>query len=438
MVGPGYSDAPDPAWIQKVVDSFRAHGVTLHIDPHHTAIPAHEVIVPDWPGVYASQPGFDDPSCTGPDAVRFSDLRRQYFQPSSNHPWHYAVFGDYVFTDSGDDSSHCPTIPGTVLPQPGMTGYSQLGFDDVEGGLGYNFVVAVKPIRDCPECFLGTGQAEAAIFMHELGHNLGLCHGGADLHHCSEDDGAEGKPNYLSVMNPDFESIGIPYASTPGSTTIAGYRLDYSDTQLPDLDERNLDETVGLQDTAHPTDISFSDGIDSYIPASGPVDWNQNGETTDTGLRINLDDDPFNLTVLHGADDWAWIHSRLTPPAITGVSLDGNVVTVSGVNLIGPPQVLFSGGATASVYDVNYDLSPETSFRVHVPVGARSGPITVVTPDGNLTSSQSLTITGHATGSGDIAAGPGDTVWFTEPDGNRHRPRRARRDDHPVPVADAR
>jgi hypothetical protein len=45
-----------------VVDAFKAHGVTLHIDPQHTAIPGHAVIVPDWQSDYASaaHPGFDD------------------------------------------------------------------------------------------------------------------------------------------------------------------------------------------------------------------------------------------------------------------------------------------------------------------------------------------------------------------------------------------
>lgn len=102
-----------------------------------------------------------------------------------------------------------------------MTGYSQLGFLQLSPagksfGFGYNFAVAVAPFRDCPECFLGTDQAEAAIFMHELGHDLGLCHGGPNLEgNCpSGDYGLEGKPNYLSVMNLDFSSIGIPYAAT--------------------------------------------------------------------------------------------------------------------------------------------------------------------------------------------------------------------------------
>ena len=37
--------------------------------------------------------------------------------------------------------------------------------------------------------------------MHELGHNLGLRHGG--------DDNVHRKPNYLSVMNYSFQTTGM-------------------------------------------------------------------------------------------------------------------------------------------------------------------------------------------------------------------------------------
>jgi streptogramin lyase len=334
------------------------------------------------------------------------------------------VFGDYVFTDSGQDNAHCPRISGQAVPQAGMGGYSQQGFLDVPDGLGSGFVVAMQPFRDdggSTDPSIPLDQNVAAVFMHELGHNLGLCHGGPNTDGCAPGgSGAEDKPNYLSVMNPDFTYIGIPYAATPGSTAVAGYRIDYSDVALPDLDEAHLNESLGLQDTAHPTDLAGvrSNGATVFrlVPAFGPVDFNNDG-TIESDVASDVNGDLL-IDRDTGGDDWAWIHSRLTRPAITGVSLDANVVTVTGVNLIGPPRVLFTGGSEATVYDFHYDLSPGTSFRVHVPVGARSGPIAVLTPDGKVTSAQSLTIAGHATGSGDIAAGPGGTVWFTEPDGN--------------------
>jgi streptogramin lyase len=422
MVAPDHSDAPNPVAIQMVVDAFKAHGVTLHIDPQHAAIPAHSVIVPDWPSEYASSPGFDSPSCTGPDAVLFSALKAQYFQPSSNHPWHYAIFGDYVFTNSLVDDVNCPKTHenGGHVPIPGMSGISQVGFLDAPGGLGYNFVVALQGLRDIHVDLNDPANAriEAALFMHELGHNLGLCHGGPNL---PGTDCTQGnyKTNYISVMNYFFQ-FGIPVAATAGSTALVGWRVDYSDVQLPDLDQSCLNETVGLQDAAHPTDISRQYGGPSpLVPVLGPVDWNFDGNTTDTCLQHSLN--PFNgaPVVLHGADDWAWLHSRLTPPAITNLSLSGADLSVSGVNLMAPATVIFSGGAEAlGQVGFNYDMSPNTSLDVTVPVGAKSGPVTIVTPEGKAESSQSVTITSTAHGPEGIATGPDGNLWFTEPSGN--------------------
>jgi hypothetical protein len=264
-VGPDHSDAPSPAAIRMAVDAFRAHGVTLHIDPQHTAIPEQEAIVPDWPSGYARTPGIDDPSCTGPDAVRFSDLEARYFRPHGNHPWHYAVFGDYVFGDA-TLVFDCPSTVETDgrPPLPGMSGDSQVGFLDVPDGFGTGFVVALQGFRDAGIDLDAPANArvEAAVFMHELGHNLGLCHTGPDLPgmNCNVGGVFGGNPpNYISVMNYAY-NFGIPFAATPGSTTIAGFRVDYSDLTLPDLDENCLDETVGMQDTAHPTDIAHTNG----------------------------------------------------------------------------------------------------------------------------------------------------------------------------------
>jgi uncharacterized protein YqgV (UPF0045/DUF77 family) len=284
MVTPDHSDAPSAAAIQMVVDAFKAHGVTLHIDPQHTAIPAQAVIVPDWQSGYASRPGFDDPSCTGPDAVLFSDLKARYFQPNSNHPWHYAILGEHVFTDNAVDANNCPVTEenGDAPPLPNMTGDSQLGIVDVTGGFGYDFVITLGVFRAAGVL---TDRMVAGTFMHELGHNLGLQHGGANDFQQPTDFYDNYKPNYISVMNYAFQ-FGIPYTTTPGSTTIAGYRVDYSDVKLPDLNETDLDETIGIQDTARPTDITYGNGdsfCDTPMPTLGPVDWNGDGNTTDTG-----------------------------------------------------------------------------------------------------------------------------------------------------------
>jgi hypothetical protein len=412
MAGQDGSFAPSAAAMQLVIAAFKAHGVTLHIDPQHTAIPEQKVIVPDWP---SPDPPSAAPSCTGPDAVRFSALKTRYFHPNTNHPWHYAIFGDLVYTDSAADANNCPATPetGGAPPLPGMLGDSQLGYvdsQDADGryfapGLGYNFVVTLGALRTAGH--IPNAVEQAAIFMHELGHNFGLQHGGAPIPGNDYTDNF--KPNYISVMNYDFE-LGIPYAATPGSPDVTGYRADYSDVKLPDLNEADLDETAGVQDAAHPADITYSaaDGFcGTPVAAFGPIDWNGDGNTTDTHVASDINCDFGQLEVLHGSDDWAWIHARLTPPAITAftpaTAAPGQAIGITGPNLLAPVTVIFTGGVTAPASanqagptfpgcNAPGDIT-DICLDVTIPPGAKSGPITILTPQGKATSSQSLTIT---------------------------------------------
>ena len=79
----------------------------------------------------------------------------------------------------------------------------------------------------------GSDDYKAATFMHELGHNLNLKHGGsADNPNC--------KPNYISVMNYAFQ---FP--------TYASSRLvDYSHNVIPALNEAALVENNGIGPTS--------------------------------------------------------------------------------------------------------------------------------------------------------------------------------------------
>ena len=97
-----------------------------------------------------------------------------------------------------------------------MTGYSGVGETP-----GNDFVVALGGLHRWPK-------VQAGVFMHELGHNLGLNHGGKD--------GVNYKPNYLSVMNYMFMLDSIVYDRP----------LDYSRIELPTLDESDLNELNGV------------------------------------------------------------------------------------------------------------------------------------------------------------------------------------------------
>lgn len=71
---------------------------------------------------------------------------------------------------------------------------------------------------------------EAANFMHELGHTLGLTHGGA------KDDHYIYKPNHLSIMNYLYSNTGL-YPNN---------EINYSEYELPDIDKNHIDERKGI------------------------------------------------------------------------------------------------------------------------------------------------------------------------------------------------
>ena len=66
---------------------------------------------------------------------------------------------------------------------------------------------------------VGSTDQQEGTFMHELGHNLNLGHGGSDHINC--------KPNYLSVMS----------YTRQFSSLIGDRPLDYSRSSLPSLNE---------------------------------------------------------------------------------------------------------------------------------------------------------------------------------------------------------
>lgn len=71
-------------------------------------------------------------------------------------------------------------------------------------------------------------RAMAGTFMHELGHTLGLKHGGVDS--------IKNKPNHLSVMNYLYQFSGL-YGTN---------EINYSEYVLPTLDENSINEYEGI------------------------------------------------------------------------------------------------------------------------------------------------------------------------------------------------
>ncbi|MCE9592995.1 MAG: hypothetical protein K8S98_02275 [Planctomycetes bacterium] len=96
---------------------------------------------------------------------------------------------------------------------------------------GNDFLVALgAPKWATHMATYGRLNVEAGTFMHELGHNLGLSHGGLDA--------LMYKPNYHSVMN--------YYWQFPNAKNDVFWSLGYSQTPLNTLDESALTESPGI------------------------------------------------------------------------------------------------------------------------------------------------------------------------------------------------
>ena len=134
----------------------------------------------------------------------------------------------------------------------------------------------------------------AVTYMHELGHNLSLQHGG-------EDD-INFKPNYISIMNYLFRA----YGGLIGKTGSAA--CDYSHYKLPDLNEGKLMESDGVDINGLTLGTGLGTAIHGkeVVPIAGaPCDFNNNGVIDTDPVEYDINGDGRINIILVGYDDWA-------------------------------------------------------------------------------------------------------------------------------------
>lgn len=188
----------------------------------------------------------------------FNQYKAEHFDPRRKGYFHYAIFANRYNSSTN-----------------GSSGFAEVNGDD--------FIVTMVNYNN-------TNNMSNTI-MHELGHNLGLLHGGHQNRNY--------KINYNSVMNYRFQFAGVDV----NEDTFGDGVLDYSFGWNHDVNEGFVDETIGV--LGGPIDFNFNGQID-IAPYS--MNLNCSGSPVPCGQDGNGSCYDSVCTSLSDSDDWANIN----------------------------------------------------------------------------------------------------------------------------------
>ncbi len=273
---------PNETALNKVVDAFQAKDIAIHFDVgnlFHTAS-----------GTNLTRFDLDDTShqvsyAAGVAIGYYEDSRANlydykslYMDLARKQIFHYLLFANSQNSDGSGGSS---------------------GIAEFEGN---DFIVSLGGwglVSDSNKLI----NYQASTIMHELGHNLGLEHGG--------NTPTNYKPNYISIMNYLYQMNGLPtigvsegdrylyehfdignlagLTNSPLDST-TNFEMDYSDGTSSSIDENHVNETTGLGRSG-----------------SGGVDYN-NDDAFSTDINEDINFDGIETQTHTDFDDWSNIN----------------------------------------------------------------------------------------------------------------------------------
>ena len=310
--------APDQNAFSDVINAFQTQNINLHIQTNEE-VPLHRL------STSAPAPG-------GAGGTQFDTIKNAFFGTSADRTngnfltakrqvFHYALFAHNSAT--------------------GVSGTGEIPGNDIMISLG-NWAGGV-----------GSRDQQAGTFMHELGHNLKLFHGGNDNQNC--------KPNYLSVMS----------FSRQFSDYVAGRPLTFSwGINNVQLTESSLTESTGIG-TANAGQVTVFGGIPvrTAIIGSG-IDWDR--DTVVEGA-IPGTFDLNNFGVASGCDgvgsdyndwnDWGSLVYNIKTPTSFGDGAPSPAGKPPGSPfIVKPADEVTEAGSVRTDYVVSAQAQPDLKF----------------------------------------------------------------------------
>lgn len=272
--------------LQMVVDSFAAQGIAIHFDVGNLHDNASGLDPADFDlGGGEEVPFFDGVTFDPADArANLYDYKRDYMDYNRIQVFHYLLFANSQNLNGSSGSS----------------GLAEINANDLIVSLG-NWSLSTTDTNETNKLI----NYQASTLMHELGHNLGLLHGG------NENDNY--KPNYFSIMNYLYQLSGLStigtdegdrvYASSNfhngSGTCYSGlsnsrytntFKMDYSHGNAVSFSFAAINETLGLGQTG-----------------SSNVDFDCDGDDTETSVTMPDGNGDLSGTITD-YDDWSNIN----------------------------------------------------------------------------------------------------------------------------------
>jgi len=269
LVSGGGNYCPTSADITAIKSAFSSKGYTLHI-----VVSDSSIALVDPMNVWISN--------DGNNANDFDNLKKDYFGTANDRDRAVGTVGDGQSGSLRAGSDYLvakamvfhyglfvKNIGSTACSGNGISGQAELNGNDFIVSVGCGFTGTV-----------GSDQERRGTFMHELGHNLGLRHGGGDDDNC--------KPNLISVMNYNRQ---MPWAQLTATTTSGApteWALTYSRQDMIDLNENNgLLEASGLPITTSLWGPALASGSTSFKIIWGKPGASPSILTGSTGASVN-------------------------------------------------------------------------------------------------------------------------------------------------------